>query len=110
MSISELSVRRPVLMTMVYILIAVIAAVFISSIDLALYPSVDMPVLSVMINCDDAGPEEIEQQVAKPLETSLSSVENVKNITSRSSNGSCMIMLEFEYGTDLEEAKSNNRA
>ena len=107
MSISELSVRRPVLMTMVYILIAVIAAVFISSIDLALYPSVDMPVLSVMINCDDAGPEEIEQQVAKPLETSLSSVENVKNITSRSSNGSCMIMLEFEYGTDLEEAKSN---
>lgn len=66
-----------------------------------------MPVLSVMINCDDAGPEEIEQQVAKPLETSLSSVENVKNITSRSSNGSCMIMLEFEYGTDLEEAKSN---
>lgn len=107
MSISELSVRRPVLMTMVYILIAVIAAVFISSIDLALYPSVDMPVLSVMIDCDDAGPEEIEQQVAKPLETSLSSVENIKNITSRSSNGSCMIMLEFEYGTDLEEAKSN---
>ncbi len=107
MSISELSVRRPVLMTMVYILIAVIAAVFISSIDLALYPSVDMPVLSVMINCDDAGPEEIEQQVAKPLETSLSSVENIKNITSRSSNGNCMIMLEFEYGTDLDEAKSN---
>ncbi len=107
MSISELSVRRPVLMTMVYVLIAVIAAVFISSIDLALYPSVDLPVLSVIVSCNDAGPEEIEQQVAKTFETNLSSVENIKNITSRSQEGRCMIILEFEYGTDLDEAKSD---
>jgi len=107
MSISELSVRRPVLMTMVYVLIAVIAAVFISSIDLALYPSVDLPVLSVIVSCNDAGPEEIEQQVAKTFETNLSSVENIKNITSRSQEGRCFIILEFEYGTDLDDAKSD---
>lgn len=107
MSISELSVRRPVLMTMVYVLIAVIAAVFISSIDLALYPSVDLPVLSVVVSCNDAGPEEIEQQVAKTFETNLSSVENIKNITSRSQEGRCFIILEFEYGTDLDDAKSD---
>ena len=88
MTISELSVRRPVLMTMVYILIIVIACVFISSLDLALYPTVENPVLSVMVSCNDAGPEEIEQQVAKVLENRLSSLENVKSITSRSQEGS----------------------
>ncbi|MGN0906864.1 MAG: efflux RND transporter permease subunit [Bullifex sp.] len=107
MSISELSVRRPVLMTMIYGLIAVIAAVFISSIDIALYPTVEMPVLSVMVECEGAGPEEIEQQVAKVLETRLSSIENLVDISSTSGDERCRIVLEFNYGTDLDEAKDD---
>ncbi|MDY4610271.1 MAG: efflux RND transporter permease subunit [Sphaerochaetaceae bacterium] len=107
MTISELSVRRPVLMTMVYVLICVIAMVFLPKLDIALYPSVDMPILSVMVTCDDAGPEEIEQQVAKVLENALSSVENLETITSRSQDESCMIMMEFAYGSDLDEAKDD---
>ena len=107
MTISELYVRRPVLITMVYILIAVIAAVFISSIDIALYPTVESPVLSVSATCSGAGPEEIEQQVAKVLETRLGSLENLTSITSNSSEGRCQIALQFEYGTDLDEAKND---
>ncbi len=102
MTISELSVRRPVLMTMIYVLICVIALVFLPKLDIALYPSVEMPVLSVMVDCNDAGPEEIEQQVAKILESSLSSLENLESMTTQCSEGRAMVMLEFTYGTDLD--------
>ena len=107
MTISELSVRRPVLMTMVYVLIMVIAVVFLPKLDIALYPTVDMPVLSVMVDCEDAGPEEIEQQVAKVLENNLSSIENLDTMTSISREGMCMLIMEFDYGTDLDEAKDD---
>lgn len=107
MTISELSVRRPVMMTMIYVLIMIIAAVYISNLDMALYPTVDMPVLSVMVDCEGAGPEEIEQQVAIPLENSLSSVTNLDTMTSISENERCMIILEFDYSTDLDEAKDD---
>ena len=63
MTLSELSVRRPVLMTMIYILIMVIAMVFLPRMEIALYPDIDLPVITVFVDCNDAGPEEIEQQV-----------------------------------------------
>lgn len=107
MTISELSVRRPVLMTMIYVLIMVIAAVFLGKLDIALYPDIDMPLLSVMVDCEDAGPEEIEQQVAKVLENNLSSIENLNTITSISQEDMCIVILEFEYGTDLDEAEDD---
>ena len=104
MNLSELSVRRPVLMTMVYVLITVICLVFLPQIDLALYPSVDFPVISVMVDCNDAGPEEIELQVAEIFEESLNSIENLDTMTSYSQDGRCMVILEFNYGTDLDDA------
>ena len=107
MTISEFSVKRPVFMTMVYVLIAIIACVFLSRIEIALYPDVDMPVLTVMVDCDDAGPEVIEQQVARVLENRFSSLENLDTMTSQSSEGQCQVVLEFDYGTDLDEAEDD---
>ncbi|MGH0054208.1 MAG: efflux RND transporter permease subunit, partial [Sphaerochaetaceae bacterium] len=103
MKLSELSVRRPVLISMVYVLLMIIAALFISNLDIALYPSVEMPVLTVMVSANDAGPEEIEMQITKVLENTLGSLEGLENITSQSSDGRSMVMLEFAYGTDLDE-------
>ncbi len=107
MKLSELSVRRPVLITMVYVLLLVIASLFVQNLDIALYPSVGMPVISVMVSVEDAGPEEVEMQVTKVLENSLSSLENLASITSQSSQSSSMVMLEFAYGTDLDEASDS---
>ena len=105
MTIAELSVRRPVLMTMVYLLIAVIAVVFLPRLDIALYPSVEMPVVSVMVRCNDAGPEEVELQVAEVIEDAVGNIENLDTMTSVSREGSCYVILQFEYGTDLDEAQ-----
>ncbi len=107
MQIAELSVRRPILTSMVYLLIAVISLVLIPGLDTALYPSVEMPIISVMVSCGDYGPEEIEQQVATVLEDQLYTIEGLSDITSRISSGNAMIMMEFEYGTDLDEAEDS---
>ncbi len=105
MTLSELSVRRPVLMTMIYLLIVVIALVFLPRMEIALYPDIDLPVITVFVDCNDAGPEEIEQQVAKELEEYFSSLENLDNITTVSSDGSCIAILEYDYGTDLDDSE-----
>ena len=105
MTLSELSVRRPVLMTMIYILIMVIAMVFLPRMEIALYPDIDMPVITVFVDCNDAGPEEIEQQVAKELEDRFSSLENLDEIMTISSDGTCMAILQYDYGTDLDDSE-----
>ena len=105
MTLSELSVRRPVLMTMIYILIMVIAMVFLPRMEIALYPDIDLPVITVFVDCGDAGPEEIEQQVAKELEDRFSSLENLDQIMTISSDGSCMAILQYDFGTDLDDSE-----
>ena len=105
MTLSELSVRRPVLMTMIYILIMVIAMVFLPRMEVALYPDIDLPVITVFVDCGDAGPEEIEQQVAKELEDRFSSLENLDQIMTISSDGSCMAILQYDFGTDLDDSE-----
>ncbi len=104
MSLSELSVRRPVLMTMVYVLLCVICLVFLPRLDIALYPDVELPVISVMVSCNDAGPEEIELQVTQSMENALNSLQNLDTITSISRDGMSMVVLQFNYGTNLDEA------
>ena len=65
MTVAELSVRRPVTVVMVYILICVISCVFIPRLGIALYPKTTMPVLSVFANYSGVGPEEVDQNVTQ---------------------------------------------
>ncbi len=92
-------------MTMIYILIMVIAMVFLPRMEIALYPDIDLPVITVFVDCGDAGPEEIEQQVAKELEDRFSSLENLDKIMTISSDGSCMAILQYDFGTDLDDSE-----
>ena len=97
-------------MTMTYVLISVICLVFLPRLDLALYPSVDYPVISVSVSCNDAGPEEIELQVTEPMEDALDSLSNLEKMTSRSREGRSSVTLEFKYGTDLDDAYNDVNA
>ncbi|GHT90816.1 multidrug ABC transporter [Spirochaetia bacterium] len=104
MDISELSVRKPVTVTMLYILVCVIAAVFIPRLGIALYPSVSMPNVNVMTSYSNVGPEEIDKTVTKPIFNALRRIADVKTITSRSSSGRSQVQLEFGYNKDMDEA------
>ncbi|AEF80351.1 efflux RND transporter permease subunit [Leadbettera azotonutricia] len=104
MDISEISVRKPVTVTMLYILVCVIAAVFIPRLGIALYPSVSPPYVNVMTSYSNVGPEEIDKTVTKPIFNSLRRIADVKSITSNSSSGRSRVQLEFGYSKDMDEA------
>lgn len=106
MSIVRRSIDHPVTVVMIYVLICGIAAVFISGIAISLNPETTMPILSVRTNYSGAGPEDVEQNVTKVLETAFSSVQGLKKMTSTSSQGSSSIRLEFGYEVNLDKAQS----
>jgi HAE1 family hydrophobic/amphiphilic exporter-1 len=104
MDISEISVRKPVTVTMLYILVCVVAAVFIPRLAIALYPSVSPPYVNVITSYNNVGPEEIDKNVTKPVFNALRRVADIKSITSRSSSGRSQVQLEFGYNKDMDEA------
>jgi len=74
-----------------------------------LYPEIEPPILVVLTSYAGAGPEEVERTVTRPLEGSLSNVSSLKKLTSTSSKGSSMVMMEFTYGTDMADASNSVR-
>ncbi len=97
-------------MTMVYLAIVLVCFVFIPNLDIALYPSVDMPVISIMVDCGDNGPDVIMNQVGKSIENALYSLENLSDMTTYAQSGRLMVMLEFDYGTNLDDAEEDINA
>ena len=104
MSIAELSVRRPVTIVMVYILIIVLCCVFLPKLGIAMYPETTFPMISVMTTYSNVGPEEIDKSVTQVLTNQLTRIPGIKSINSTSSNGSSWIGIEFGYDQDLDEA------
>ncbi len=109
MSVTKTVVHRPTTIFIIFVL--VIGLGIYSSTDLAidLYPEIDPPILVVFTDYAGAGPEEVEKSITRPLEGSMSNVSNVENITSTSSKGNSMVMLEFTYGTNMAEAANSVR-
>ncbi|GMO50114.1 MAG: efflux RND transporter permease subunit [Treponemataceae bacterium] len=104
MNISELSVKKPVTITMIYVAIIVIAVIFLPRLGIALYPDVTNPVLTVRTTYSNVGPEEIDKNVTQVLSKQLRRVSGLKTITSTSSTGSSQIRMSFGYNKNLDEA------
>lgn len=77
------------------------------SIDLM--PKMDLPIMAVMTSYDGAGPEEVEERVTKPIENSMAGISGMNTISSMSSAGSSVVMVMFEYGTNLDTATNDIR-
>ena len=99
---SKFSVRKP--MTVVVAVIAVILLGAISFLNMStdLFPSMNLPYVVVMTTYQGASPEEVEQQVTRPIEQALASTGNLQNITSVSSENSSMVILEFVESTNMD--------
>lgn len=109
MSAAKKVLEHPVLTLCVFILIAVVAAFTLGSVQIDLMPDMDMPVAMVFTNYHNAGPESVEKSVTEVLEAGLVSVSNLNKMTSESSEGSSLIALEFNYGTDIDTAVNDIR-
>ncbi|MCL2208731.1 MAG: efflux RND transporter permease subunit [Treponema sp.] len=104
MNIIEYSVKRPVTIVILFILIIGISFTLLQNLTMDLYPSVDRPVLSVWTRFPGAGPADVERNVTERIERSLSSSRGLVNMTSNSQFESSSINLEFAYGTDMDKA------
>lgn len=109
MSITKTVVRRPTTIFIIFLLVVGLGIYSATDLAIDLYPEIEPPILLVFTDYEGAGPEEVEKTVTRPLEGTMSNVSNVENITSTSSKGNSMVMLEFTYGTDMAEAANSVR-
>ncbi len=100
----KLSVKKPYFVLVAVVIAMMLAAVSLTKMTTDLLPSLSLPYLVVITTDPGASPEQVENDVTDVLESSLSTVSGVKNVTSSSAENYSMIMLEFEDGTDMDSA------
>ncbi|WP_268870944.1 efflux RND transporter permease subunit [Halalkalibacter akibai] len=104
MNIAKLSVLRPVTMAMFIVLLILLGTVSLYNLPVDLFPELDYPVVAVTASYEGAGPEEVEKLITRPLEEILSSVPNVETISSTSRTGGTLLLVSYDWGTDLDFA------
>ena len=109
MFLSDFSVRRPVAITMIVMVFVVLGLVSLRKMPVEFIPDINLPVIFLTADYPGVGPEEVEKLVTKPLETAVSRAAGIKNVSSTSRLGNCSMQLEFEWGTDLDQAMTDMR-
>ena len=109
MNISELSIRRPVLATVLTIIILLFGIIGYNTLGVREYPSVDNPIISVTCSYSGANAEVIESQITEPLEQNINGIPGIRSLTSTSQQGQSRITIEFDLSVDLETAANDVR-
>lgn len=109
MNISELSLKRPILATVMNILIILFGVVGYTFLSVREYPAIDPPIVNVRTAYAGANSDIVESQITEPLEKSINGIPGIRTITSSSSNGSSNITVEFNINEDLEAAANDVR-
>ena len=109
MKLPELSVKRPVATAMLFVAVLLFGLVSLHKLPVDIMPKMELPTITVITVYPGASSEEVEQQVSKPLEAILSGTENLKEIKSSSKENVSFISLQFNWGTDINEATNNAR-
>ncbi|MCL2804688.1 MAG: efflux RND transporter permease subunit [Treponema sp.] len=109
MSMVKTVVSRPTTILIIFALLIGLGLFAMVNLPIDLYPEINLPILAVYTSYSGAGPEEVERSVTRLLEAILSSVSGLENITSMSSKGLSLIIMEFTYGTNISEASNSIR-
>jgi len=109
MNLPELAVRRPLTVFMLFIVVLLFGGLAITRLPVDLMPEFEVPVVSVVTLYPGASSEDVESNVTEIMEDSFSTISGVDNVTSVSQTGISAIMVEFAWGTDLNEASSDIR-
>ena len=109
MKITELAVKRRITTLMLAMIIVILGSLAYSRLGLDFFPEVEFPSVSIVTIYSGASPGDIENLVTKPLEQIINSVSRVKRVTSMSSEAISLIVVEFEWGTNLDFAAQDVR-
>ncbi|MDR0629347.1 MAG: efflux RND transporter permease subunit [Treponema sp.] len=109
MSLAKTAVSRPTTIFIIFMLLIGLGVFAMLNLPIDLFPEINPPYLVVVTTYTGAGPEEVERSVSRVLEAALSGVSSLEKVTSTSSKGSSMVIMEFTYGTDLADASNSVR-
>jgi HAE1 family hydrophobic/amphiphilic exporter-1 len=109
MNITDLSIKRPLAVSMIFLGIIIFGAISVVNLPVDLFPNITFPMMIVLTTYPGAGPEEIETMVTDPLEKSIGTVNNLDKITSRTQENVSNIFLQFAWGTNIDAAANDVR-
>ncbi len=110
MWLTNLAIKRPVLIWMIFSALAVMGLLALFSMKRELEPKVEFPYVTVATVYVGAGPQEVETLISKPLEDAVNSVNGVKHVDSTSQEGMSLIFIEFTLGTNVDVAVNDVRS
>lgn len=109
MSLSSVSIRRPVLASVLSIAIVLLGVISFSGLGVREYPAVEFPIITVSTSYTGASAHVIEREITDPLEEQINAISGIRTLTSVSEQGSSRIRIEFNAGVDLENAANDVR-
>ncbi len=109
MSLSTISIKRPVLAIVMNLLIMLFGVIGYTFLGVREFPSIDPPVITVKTSYPGANAEVIEAEITEPLEKAINGIEGIKTISSSSNTGNSSITIEFDLGIELESAANDVR-
>jgi len=109
MSLPSISVKRPITTFMVFAAIIVIGIFSLRQIPIDLLPDISYPAMAVITDYEGAAPEEVERMVTEPIERMVSTVNNIKEVSSISYEGRSLVLINFTWGTDMDAAANDVR-
>ncbi len=104
MRLTEIAIKRPAFITMVFVALAVLGLYSYNQMGVDLLPKMDWPIVSVVTVYPGAGPKEVENDISKPLEDGLSTLNNIDNIRSYSRENVSVVVVQFSFSTNLDVA------
>ncbi|MDO5517294.1 MAG: efflux RND transporter permease subunit [Clostridium sp.] len=110
MSMTSTSVKRPLTIIMVFLVVLMFGGIGYSKMPANLMPDIDIPVAMVMTTWPGAGPSDIDDQISDPIDKALSSISNIKTTIARSNESVSIVVAQFEYGTDVDEKLNDIRS
>ena len=109
MWLAKVSIKQPVLISMVLFAIMLTGYSAYQSMPVDLFPDVNFPVVTISTSLAGASPEEIESQITKPIEESVTSLSNVEKITSTSTEGLSTVIIQFDLGYPVDQGAAKVR-
>lgn len=107
--LAQFAINRPATIIVLISALTLIGAMSVSQMPIDLLPQMDLPYAAVITSYSGAGPEEVEDQVSKPIENMVATVSGIDTIISQSGSGSSMVLIGFNYGTNMDSAMANIR-
>lgn len=104
MSLSGFSIKRPVTIAMLCIALVLFGVVSLPKLAVELFPELNLPVALVVTSVNGAAPAEVENLVTKPIEEAVGTVANVSKLMSNSAEGASQVIIQFDWGTDMNQA------